>query len=471
MVCTTALSHGLDRPGIRLVLIIGFPFGLGPYIQQGGRAGRDGNPATVSLLSYPGWSNPDAEDLQGREQLEQLINNRHCRRLSISKFSDRVTITCGSLPGSQLCDVCEEEVAQHRPCQLPVPPMQTSPLLSYVALAVNAREAKETQYISQLYSVATQLSKSSCKFCAILYSSFPPASHTGDQCPTRLAENVPLVLEAIGTSLPRDLSLCFHCFLPQASGEGDAMNLHHEHVSGAPGSLCDLVGILPSVISAGLQSPRVLEVFKLVYPRLSHPTDILKSLKFVAEGLPNPINHPRPQIRVFHHFFLTTFAVANLSPQGQNPSSLQSLLLELTTHNTLPPSVFQKPICPDVFNTFVTCIHSPSLPAPVASLSGRPIHQLGQSRSLFGPMEGKSNGTVTAETYIRNYHLEGVASLPTIPHNPPFRPYTHLQHVGPRSNYIRNYDPPPSSVPLPTPGCKSKRSSDDVKRVKKKRKG
>jgi hypothetical protein len=154
---------------------------------------------------------------------------------------------------------------------------------------------------------------------------------------------------------------------------------------------------------------------------------------------------------VFHHFFLTTFAVANLSPQGQNPSSLQSLLLELTTHNTLPPSIFQKPICPDVFNTFVTCILPPSLPAPVASTSRRPIHQLGQSHSLFGPMEGKSNGMVTAETYIRNYHVKGVASLPTIPYNLPLPPHTHLQRVGPRPNYIRNYDPLPPPSPLPTP--------------------
>src|SRR5882757_8140370 len=127
MVCTTALSHGLDHPGIRLVLIVGFPFGLGPYVQQGGRAGRDGNPATFSLLSYPGWSDPNAEDLQGRKQLERLIENRHCRHLAISEFFDWVSITCGSLPGSQPCDVCVEEVAQHHSRWPPVPQVQMSP--------------------------------------------------------------------------------------------------------------------------------------------------------------------------------------------------------------------------------------------------------------------------------------------------------------------------------------------------------
>lgn len=467
MVCTSALSHGLDRPGIRLVLIVGFPFGLGPYVQQGGRVGRDGNPATVSLLSYPGWSNPNAEDLQGRKQLEHLIQTQDCRCLAISEFFDQVSITCGSLPGSQLCDICAEEVAQYHSRRLPVPPVHTSPLLTYVALAVNTREAKETQYISQLYRIVTDLSKLSCKFCSILYPSFPPASHTEDQCPTGLSDNVALVVEAIGTSLPRDMSLCFHCYLPQASGEGDAMDLHLEHVLGAPGSSCDLVSILPSVISAGLQSPRVLEVFNLVYPWLSHPTDILKSLKFVVEGLPNPMNHPRPQIRVFHHFFLTAYAVANFSPQGNNPSSLQSLLLELTTLNTLPPSVFEKPICPNVFNSYIL---PPSIAAPVASTSTHATNQLGQSHSLFGPMERKQDGTVTAETYIRNYHLKGVARPPTATYPLPSPPHTHPQHVGPRPNYIRNYIPLPPSSPSPKPGCKSKQTSDDIKRPNKKRK-
>ena len=461
MVCTTALSHGLDRPGIRLVIIVGFPFGLGPYVQQGGRAGRDGYPATVSLLSYPGWSSPDAEDLQGREQLERLIKSPHCRRLAISEYFDQVSITCGSLPGSQLCDVCAEEMAQHRSCRLPVSPVQASPLLTYVALAVNAREAKEAQYISHLYSIATRLSKSTCKFCAILYPSYPPASHMGDQCPTRLAEYVPLVLEAIGTSLPRDLALCFHCLLPQASGEADAMDLHLEHVSGAPGSLCDLVNVLPSVISAGLQSPRVLECFKLVYPCLSHPTDILKSLKSVAEGFPNPINHPRPQIRVFHHFFIVSYAVANFSPQGKNPTSLESLLFDFTTLNTLPPTLFQKPICPDVFNSFATSILPPPIAAPVVSTSTATTNRLNQS-PFFGPMEKKRDGRVTAETFIRNYNLIGVAR-PT--YSPQTTPQTPLQHAGRQLNYIRNLPQSPS----PTPGHKSKRPSGDVGQPKKKR--
>jgi hypothetical protein len=232
MVCTTALSHGLDCPGIRVVVMVGFPFGLGPYVQQGGHAGRDGKPATVSLLSYPGWLDPNAEDLQGHEQLGQLIENRQCHHLAISKYFNQVSITCRSLPHSQLCNVCAEEVAHHHSCQLPVPPVQTSPLLMFAALAVNAREAKETQYISQLYCIATQLSKSMCKFCSILYPSFLPVPHTEDQCPTGLVEKVPLVIEAIGTCLPCNLSLCFYCFLPQASGEGDAMDLHLEHVLG-----------------------------------------------------------------------------------------------------------------------------------------------------------------------------------------------------------------------------------------------
>ncbi len=54
VVATTAFGMGVDKPDIRWVLLYNYPTSIEEYVQQVGRAGRDGQPSTCTLLATPG---------------------------------------------------------------------------------------------------------------------------------------------------------------------------------------------------------------------------------------------------------------------------------------------------------------------------------------------------------------------------------------------------------------------------------
>jgi ATP-dependent DNA helicase RecQ len=74
VVCTSAFGMGINKPNVRWVIHFQAPCLLSEYIQEVGRAGRDGKPATaLTLVSEPtGWLYP--EDKQRRQF---LIKNLH----------------------------------------------------------------------------------------------------------------------------------------------------------------------------------------------------------------------------------------------------------------------------------------------------------------------------------------------------------------------------------------------------------
>jgi ATP-dependent DNA helicase RecQ len=63
MVATSAFGMGIDKPNIRYVIHYHAPGSLEQYVQEAGRAGRDGRPANCSLLF-------DEADLDIQERLQ-----------------------------------------------------------------------------------------------------------------------------------------------------------------------------------------------------------------------------------------------------------------------------------------------------------------------------------------------------------------------------------------------------------------
>ena len=65
MVATSAFGMGIDKPNIRYILHYQVPGSLEQYVQEAGRAGRDGRPAHCILLFDPA-------DLEIQERLQAL---------------------------------------------------------------------------------------------------------------------------------------------------------------------------------------------------------------------------------------------------------------------------------------------------------------------------------------------------------------------------------------------------------------
>jgi ATP-dependent DNA helicase RecQ len=115
MVATSAFGMGIDKPNIRYILHYHAPGSLEQYVQEIGRAGRDGHPAHSILLF-------DAADLAIQERLQALSRPgvRHLQRLehALSAWaSEQRTPTVATLAYSagvpvRICEVLLSDLAE-----------------------------------------------------------------------------------------------------------------------------------------------------------------------------------------------------------------------------------------------------------------------------------------------------------------------------------------------------------------------
>ena len=115
LTATCAYGLGIDKPDIRTVIHRDCPPSVEAYLQESGRAGRDGNPSAAIFL----WGPEDERNLErakteaGRQRMTKLMayarDTVHCRRdalldlLHYEGEKDSTGFTC--------CDVCEKKAA------------------------------------------------------------------------------------------------------------------------------------------------------------------------------------------------------------------------------------------------------------------------------------------------------------------------------------------------------------------------
>ena len=118
LVATTALAAGNDYPHVRIAAHLGNPFDMVTFVQQSGRAGRDGKTA-VSLLIPKGKAMPKidhgSQDLSGKLVMHKYVNPVEeeivlpdgCLRQMMSRFLDGQSYTCGDFGDDcEECDIC-----------------------------------------------------------------------------------------------------------------------------------------------------------------------------------------------------------------------------------------------------------------------------------------------------------------------------------------------------------------------------
>lgn len=127
MCATNAFGMGVDHPTIRLVAHLGMPAALEAYVQEAGRAGRDGQPSRCLLLPLPGdvrhhrarirarrktdrWTSPDQRASKRRiaalahrrlRAMRSYVRTRGCRRASIARYFGEPEPSCTG------CDSCD----------------------------------------------------------------------------------------------------------------------------------------------------------------------------------------------------------------------------------------------------------------------------------------------------------------------------------------------------------------------------
>jgi superfamily II DNA or RNA helicase/predicted Zn-ribbon and HTH transcriptional regulator len=106
LVTTSALSCGIDVPGVGMVIHLETPRCLVSYAQETGRAGRGGESAICKLYAPP----PEDEDTLERYNVGDprgYVEMTECLRGKLSEYLDGKWVSCATLPGCNKCCVCD----------------------------------------------------------------------------------------------------------------------------------------------------------------------------------------------------------------------------------------------------------------------------------------------------------------------------------------------------------------------------
>jgi superfamily II DNA helicase RecQ len=109
IVATNALGAGLDVPDVRLIIHVDLPKTLRDFVQESGRAGRDGLRSESVVVTAQRRTGQEANQTrQAVEDVEEYIHSQdHCRRPILSRVMDGIFDRTRCSEGEELCDLCE----------------------------------------------------------------------------------------------------------------------------------------------------------------------------------------------------------------------------------------------------------------------------------------------------------------------------------------------------------------------------
>ena len=110
MFATGAIGAGMDIKGILDVFHVGVPYGMIPYVQESGRAGRsDENVKSTILITkweFERLKETDPEDLKDDDRImREFIITQDCRRKVMGGYLNGEELNCLDIDG-ELCDNC-----------------------------------------------------------------------------------------------------------------------------------------------------------------------------------------------------------------------------------------------------------------------------------------------------------------------------------------------------------------------------
>ena len=99
VVATAAFGLGIDCPDVRQIIHVGMPEDVESYVQETGRAGRDGKHALATLLKARSYHTCE------RSIKDYTMNDSQCRRDALFESMENYQ-HCHSGSNCLCCDVC-----------------------------------------------------------------------------------------------------------------------------------------------------------------------------------------------------------------------------------------------------------------------------------------------------------------------------------------------------------------------------